>query len=92
MEKERAERYLAIAGTIIVALDAAGAITLINGKGCEVLEYGQAELAGRNWFDTVLPAETREAARSAHRDVLQDLRRRPQASKARSSRSRADGG
>lgn len=74
MEKERAEQYLSIAGTIIVAIDAAGAITLINGKGCEVLEYGPTELAGRNWFDTLLPADSRERARATYLGVVEGRR------------------
>ncbi|WP_316977369.1 PAS domain S-box protein [Shumkonia mesophila] len=71
MEKERAEQYLSIAGTIIVALDATGAVTLINGKGCEVLEFGPTELAGRNWFDALLPAESRERSRAVYLGVVE---------------------
>lgn len=74
MEKERAERYLAIAGTIIVALDSQGTITLINAKGCDVLEYPQAELLGRNWFDALLTAEWREPARSTYLDIVEGRR------------------
>ncbi|MFX1519953.1 MAG: PAS domain S-box protein [Promethearchaeota archaeon] len=55
VEKERAEQYLAIAGVIIVALNNKGEITLINKKGCEVLQYEERELLGRNWFKTCLP-------------------------------------
>lgn len=58
-EKERAEQYLAIAGTIILALDANAAITLINRKGCEVLGYTEAELLGANWINTAIPEEAR---------------------------------
>jgi len=74
MEKERAEQYLSIAGTIIVAIDSAGTITLINGKGCEVLEYGPTELDGRNWFDTLLPVDSRERARATYLGVVEGRR------------------
>jgi PAS domain S-box-containing protein len=59
-EKERAEQYLAIAGSIIVALDARATITLINRKGCEVLGHSQAELIGANWIDTAIPEDQRQ--------------------------------
>jgi PAS domain S-box-containing protein len=74
MEKEKAEQYLSIAGTIIVTVDSGGAITLINDKGCEVLEYGPTELAGRNWFDTLLPAESRERSRAAYLGAVEGRR------------------
>lgn len=59
-EKERAENYLTIAGTMIVALNAAGTITLVNRKGCEILGYDLIELLGKNWMRTVIPKDVRE--------------------------------
>jgi PAS domain S-box-containing protein len=47
--------YLDTVQSVIVALDCAGRITLINRKGRETLGYGEAELLGRNWFETCLP-------------------------------------
>ncbi|MDD5298254.1 MAG: response regulator [Rhodocyclaceae bacterium] len=54
-ELERNQRYLDTVQTIVLALDAAGCVTLINRKGCELLGYTQGELLGRNWFETCLP-------------------------------------
>ena len=62
-EKERAENYLAIAGTMIVALNPAGTVTLVNRKGCEMLGYDLIELLGTNWIDMVIPEEAQAAAR-----------------------------
>jgi PAS domain S-box-containing protein len=62
-EKERAQEYLDIAGTILVALNRHGEITLINKKGCELLEYGDAGLIGQNWFDRCLPQADRETVK-----------------------------
>lgn len=56
-ERDRAQKYLDIAGTIMVALNAKGEITLINQKGCRTLGYEEKELLGKNWFDTCLPEE-----------------------------------
>jgi PAS domain S-box-containing protein len=54
-EKDTAQMYLDMAGTILVAIDADRKITLIDRKGCEILGYTADELIGKNWFDTCLP-------------------------------------
>jgi PAS domain S-box-containing protein len=54
-ERDRNQRYLDTVQTIMVALDGAGHITMINRKGCELLGYTEDELLGRNWFETCLP-------------------------------------
>lgn len=56
-EGNKARNYLDIAGVIIVVLDREGNISLINRKGCEILEYSEEELIGENWFELVLPPE-----------------------------------
>lgn len=54
--KERAEKYLDLSGVMIVALDNRGKVTLINKKGCEILEYKNSnEIIGKNWFDNFIP-------------------------------------
>lgn len=60
-ERDRAQRYLDIAGVIIVALDVNGAIRLINRKGCEILGHPREELIGKDWFSTVIPDRMRDA-------------------------------
>jgi len=54
-ERDRSQRYLDTIEAVIVALDRAGCITLINRKGCELLGYGAEELLGENWFARCLP-------------------------------------
>jgi PAS domain S-box-containing protein len=56
-EKERAQRYLDIAETFLLALDRDGRISLINRKGCDILGYDEPELLGENWFEFCLPVE-----------------------------------
>ncbi|MGB8657319.1 MAG: PAS domain S-box protein [Candidatus Zixiibacteriota bacterium] len=58
--RDRAQKYLDVAGVIMVAIGADQKITLMNKKGYEVLGYKEEELIGRNWFDTVLPIGTRD--------------------------------
>ncbi|MFC1996352.1 GAF domain-containing protein [Chloroflexota bacterium] len=59
-EHNRAQRYLDIAGVIIVVLDESGTIELINQKGCDILGYKENELIGENWFEKIIPEYDRE--------------------------------
>jgi PAS domain S-box-containing protein len=63
-ERDRAQRYLDVAGVILLALDARQRVTLINRKGCELLGYGEEEIIGSNWFDGFLPDRIREQVKS----------------------------
>jgi len=70
-ERARAERYLSIAGTIIVALDKNGRIEMINKKGCDVLGYEESELLGRDWFSAVLPIDISNAVRTLYGQLIE---------------------
>ncbi|HEY9163789.1 MAG TPA: PAS domain S-box protein [Magnetovibrio sp.] len=69
-EKERAEDYLAIAGTMIVALDRDGKVTMINRKGCEVLGYEADEIIGQSWFETCIPQAVRAEVREVFAQIV----------------------
>ncbi len=62
-ERDRANQYLNIAGTILVALDGEQRVTMVNEKGCKLLGYTESEIIGQNWFDTLIPASIRETVR-----------------------------
>jgi diguanylate cyclase (GGDEF)-like protein/PAS domain S-box-containing protein len=69
-ERHRAQRYLDLAGAVIVILDADERVSLVNRAGNELLGYGDGELIGRDWFATLVPAVERDAARAALHDVV----------------------
>ena len=54
-ERDRAQKYLDIAGVMFLVLDINGDVTLINKKGCEVLGYEEEYILGKNWFDHFIP-------------------------------------
>lgn len=62
-ERDRAERYLEVASTLVVVLDHLGAIELINRQGCELLGFEESEIIGCDWFTLVVPEGDRLAAR-----------------------------
>jgi PAS domain S-box-containing protein len=70
LEKERAQKYLDIAGVAIVALNERGEVTLINKRGCEILEYREEEVLGKRWFDHFLPARNRQDVATVFEKLL----------------------
>ena len=62
-ERDRAQRYLDVAGTMIVVLDQRGHVLLINKKGCAVLDRPEDELLGTDWFELAVPAPDRDGLR-----------------------------
>jgi PAS domain S-box-containing protein len=55
---------------MFVALDPDGRVTLINTKGCEILECGEHDIVGQNWFDVFLPERMRESVRGVFRQLM----------------------
>ena len=58
-EKELLQKYLDMAGVIIVVINADQTVALINAKGCEILGYDEREILGRSWFECFLPDRVR---------------------------------
>ncbi|MBF0477391.1 MAG: PAS domain S-box protein, partial [Deltaproteobacteria bacterium] len=69
-EKDKANKYLDIAGVILFALDSGGIITLLNKKGCDILGYEEGEILGRNWFDVCLPASVRDQVKDVFKMLM----------------------
>jgi len=59
-ERDLAQKYLDVAGVMLLALDDQGKVTLINREGLKILGYQEHELVGNNWFNTCLPPHKRE--------------------------------
>jgi PAS domain S-box-containing protein len=61
-ERDKAQRYLDLAGTMILALDNNLNVTMINQKGCELLECTEGEIVGDNWIEKYIPKQSRPIA------------------------------
>jgi len=59
-ERDKAQRYLDVAGVMFIAIDADQQVTLVNKKGCEILGYKEQDIIGKNWFDNFLPEAVRD--------------------------------
>jgi len=69
-ERDRAHRYLELAGSLIVVLDADGRVDVVNQAVCEMLGYAEAEIVGRNWFDTCVPLDSRREQRALRAAIV----------------------
>ncbi|MGB7573040.1 MAG: PAS domain S-box protein, partial [Thermodesulfobacteriota bacterium] len=63
-EKDSAQKYLDIAGVMLLAIDADQKVILINRKGCEILGYKEEDIIGRNWFDHFIPERDRKSVKA----------------------------
>jgi len=70
IEKEKAQKYLDVAGVIIVALNADQKVQLINQKGCEILGEQESQIIGMNWFDNYIPENVREQVKIYFNQIL----------------------
>jgi two-component system, LuxR family, sensor kinase FixL len=69
-ERDRAQTYLDVAEVILLALDAQGAVTMLNRRGQEILGYTEAELIGSDWFDMCVPPPARRERRERFEQEL----------------------
>ncbi|MBI5344584.1 MAG: PAS domain S-box protein, partial [Deltaproteobacteria bacterium] len=71
-ERDRARRYLAAAGVIMVVVDTEGRTALINRKGAEILGRREEDILGKNWFDNFVPEHARDEVRAAFAGMKRD--------------------
>jgi two-component system cell cycle sensor histidine kinase/response regulator CckA len=69
-ERDRAQKYLDIAGVMMVALNEWGHVTLVNRRGLDLLGYREDEILGSDWFDTCVPESIREGRRNHFQEAL----------------------
>jgi PAS domain S-box-containing protein len=70
-ERNKARKYLDVAGVIMLVLNRDGTIHLINHRGCKVLGYMENELIGKNWFDNFLPPAQKEQTKAMFDSLLE---------------------
>jgi PAS domain S-box-containing protein len=62
-ERDQAQQYLDTAEVLMVVLDAAGRVTRLNRKGCELLGVQQERVLGHDWFEEFVPDRARAKIR-----------------------------
>jgi PAS domain S-box-containing protein len=69
-EKETAQMYLDIVGTLMVAIDRNRKVKLINRRGCEILGYDEKDIIGEDWFDNFVPELIRDEVAEAFDQLM----------------------
>ena len=69
-EKDIAQRYLNLAGVVFIGLDVNGNINIANKKAQEILECGENDIIGQNWFDNFIPQNIRSDVHSVFKQLI----------------------
>jgi diguanylate cyclase (GGDEF)-like protein/PAS domain S-box-containing protein len=69
-ERDRAQRYLDLAGMVVVVVDAGGRIVLLNRAGHQLLGHRNGSLIGQDWWEACVPPLEREQRRAEHAAIL----------------------
>ncbi|UCE23419.1 MAG: PAS domain S-box protein [Candidatus Zixiibacteriota bacterium] len=69
-ERDRAQRYLDVAGTVLLAINTDERVVMVNRKGCHILGRKEPEIIGSNWFNRYVPISHREEVRKTFRKLL----------------------
>jgi len=63
-ERDTAQKYLDVAGVMLVALDADERVTMINRRGREIIGCDEQKILRKNWFQNFVPETNREESRN----------------------------
>ncbi|UGV41235.1 DUF835 domain-containing protein [Methanococcoides orientis] len=74
-ERDTAQKYLNIAGVLILVLDNDQNIIEINNKGTHVLECTREEIIGLNWYNNFIPEEYRTESKERFNNLVKDSSR-----------------
>ncbi len=69
-ERDIAQKYLDVAKAMMVVVSDEEKVIHINKKGCEILEYDESEIIGKNWFDNFIPKSIQGEVRNAFHEFM----------------------
>ncbi|OGO03851.1 MAG: hypothetical protein A2Y91_00240 [Chloroflexi bacterium RBG_13_54_8] len=69
-ERDKAQRYLDVAGIAIQVIDTNQRLTLMNRKCCQIFGYEEKEIIGENWFDIFIPQRNRPIAKAIFEKLI----------------------
>ncbi len=70
IEKDKSQKYLDIAGVMLVVLNTDGKVSLINKKGCDILGYNEKEILGKDWFNNFIPESIRNKVKTVFKEII----------------------
>ncbi len=69
-EMDRVQKYLDVAGVMLIVIDRDKKLRLINKKGCEILRCSEKHAVAKDWCNNFVPEDTREEVRSVISGLL----------------------
>ncbi|HPG40892.1 MAG TPA: PAS domain S-box protein [bacterium] len=69
-ERDQLQKYLDIAGVIIIFINRDGNIELINQMGCSILGYSYEELLGKDWFSNFIPPQQQTSVLAVFHKIM----------------------
>ncbi len=70
IERDKAQRYLDVSGTIFVVINNDLKVTLINKAGCKMIGCEEGEILGLDWFEHFIPERKRADTRAVFKLIL----------------------
>jgi len=59
-ERDRAQKYLDVAGVMFWVVGIDQKVRLINQEGCKILGYNEEDIIGKNWIENFIPERVRD--------------------------------
>jgi len=69
-ERDKAQRYLDIAGVMLLVLDTDANVTLVNKKGSEILGYKERDIVGKQWLTHFVPERAHDQVKDAFNRIV----------------------
>jgi len=74
-ERDISKMYLDVASVMLLVINTEENISMINKRGCQILECSEEEAIGINWFDNFIPEKNRDEVRDVFNKVIsQDIK------------------
>lgn len=70
-ERNLSQQYLDVAAVMIIAIDNKRRITMINNKGCEILQTTEDNIVGKDWIANFIPAAARDQTGTLFERIIQ---------------------
>ncbi len=77
-EKDRAQQYLDIVGSLILIIDKDKKVSMANKRACEILGYEENEIIGKNWFDNFIPQKHRKDLKAVFNKIITSKGKKPE--------------
>ena len=69
-ERDKIQKYLDVVGVMLIVVDKDKKVSLINRRGCEILERTEKDVINKDWCSNFVPEQARDQVRSLFSGLL----------------------